>query len=39
LQFKDEDYEIGTATTEEEVKQLGQAGFVKYDEMGYSLLP
>jgi integrase len=33
IQFKDEDYEIATATTEEEIKQLGQAGFVKYDEM------
>jgi hypothetical protein len=33
IQFKDEDFEIATATTEEEIKQLGQAGFVKYDEM------
>ena len=33
IQFKDEDFEIATATTEEEVKQLGQSGFVKYDEM------
>ena len=33
LEFKDEDFEIATATTEEEVKQLGQAGFTKYDEM------
>jgi integrase/predicted RNA-binding Zn-ribbon protein involved in translation (DUF1610 family) len=33
LEFKDEDFEIATATTEEEVKQLGQAGFIKYDEM------
>jgi len=33
LQFKDEDFEISTATTLEEIKQLGQAGFVKYDEM------
>jgi hypothetical protein len=31
--FKDEDYEIATATTPDEVKQLGTAGFVKYDEM------
>jgi len=31
--FKDEDYEIATATTTDEVKQLGTAGFVKYDEM------
>jgi hypothetical protein len=33
INFKDDDYEIATATTEEEVKQLGQAGFIKYDEM------
>jgi hypothetical protein len=33
IQFKDEDFEIATATIPEEIKQLGQAGFVKYDEM------
>jgi hypothetical protein len=33
LEFKDEDFEIATATTEEEVKQLGQVGFIKYDGM------
>ena len=33
LEFRDEDFEIATATTEEEVKQLGEAGFIKYDEM------
>jgi integrase len=33
IQFKDEDFEIATATTTEEIKQPGQAGFVKYDEM------
>ena len=33
MQFKDDDYEIATATAQEEVKQLGIAGFVKYDEM------
>jgi hypothetical protein len=33
IQFTDEDYEIATATTDEEIKQLGIAGFVKYDEM------
>jgi integrase len=33
IQFRDEDYEISTATTEEEIKQLGKAGFIKYDEM------
>ena len=33
IQFKDEDFEIATATTEEEIKQLGSNGFQKYDEM------
>jgi integrase len=33
IQFRDEDYEIATGTTEEEIKQLGKAGFIKYDEM------
>ena len=33
LEFKDEDFEIATATTEEEVKRLGQTGFAKYDEV------
>jgi len=33
LTFKDEDFEIATATTEEEIKQLGSNGFQKYDEM------
>jgi integrase len=33
IQLKDDDFEISTATTPEEVKQLGQSGFVKYDEM------
>lgn len=33
LTFKDEDFEIATATTEEEIKQLGSNGFVKYDEI------
>ena len=33
IQFKDDDFEIATATTPEEIKQLGQSGFVKYDEM------
>jgi integrase len=32
INFKDDDYEIATPTTIEEIKQLGQAGFVKYDE-------
>ena len=33
IQFKDNEFEIATATTPEEVKQLGQGGFVKFDEM------
>jgi len=28
VQFKDEDFEIATATTTEEIRQLGQVGFV-----------
>jgi integrase len=30
--FKEIDYEIATATTDEEIKALGKAGFEKYDE-------
>jgi hypothetical protein len=33
INFKDDDYEIATATTDEEIKNLGRAGFVKYYEM------
>jgi Mn-dependent DtxR family transcriptional regulator len=33
IQFRDEDFEIAIVTTEEEIKHLEQAGFVKYDEM------
>jgi hypothetical protein len=33
IQFKDDDYEIATATTIKEIKQLGSVGFVKYGEM------
>jgi integrase len=33
IRLRDEDFEIATATTSEEIKQLGQSGFVKYDEM------
>lgn len=32
VNFKDDDYEVTTATTEDEIKVLGKAGFVKYDE-------
>ncbi len=33
IQFRDDEFEIATATTPEEIKQLGQGGFVKFDEM------
>jgi len=33
LQFKDDDFEVATATTAEEIKQLAQAGFQKFDEL------
>ncbi len=33
LQFKDDDFEVATATTIEEVKQLAQTGFQKFDEL------
>jgi len=33
IQFKNEDFEIATATTPGEIKQLGQVVFVKFDEM------
>jgi integrase len=32
VNFKDDDFEVSTATNEEEIKALGKAGFVKYDE-------
>jgi integrase len=32
VNFKDDDYEETTATTEEEIRALGKAGFTKYDE-------
>ena len=32
VNFKDDDYEVTTATTKEEIKNLGKAGFMKYDE-------
>ena len=31
--LKDEDFEIATATTTEEIRQLGQVRFVKYDKL------
>jgi hypothetical protein len=30
--FKDEEFEITTATSDEEIKKIGAAGFIKYDE-------
>jgi hypothetical protein len=33
IEFKEEDYEETVATTPEEVRQLGKAGWAKYDEM------
>jgi hypothetical protein len=32
IQFKDDQFDVATATTEEEIKQLGACGFEKYDE-------
>jgi integrase len=32
IQFKDDGFDIATATTDDEIKQLGAAGFEKYDE-------
>ncbi len=32
VHFKEDDYEIATATTKEEIIELGKAGFVKYEE-------
>jgi integrase len=33
INFKEDQFETATATTAEEIKQLGQAGWVKYDEI------
>jgi hypothetical protein len=33
IEFKEEDFEEPVATTPEEVRQLGKAGWAKYDEM------
>jgi hypothetical protein len=32
IEFKDSDYDVTSATTVEEAKKLGEAGFEKYDE-------
>lgn len=35
IEFKEEDFETATATTPEEIQQLGKAGWTKYDEMTF----
>ncbi|MGB8780039.1 MAG: hypothetical protein WCD81_05250 [Candidatus Bathyarchaeia archaeon] len=32
INIKDDKFEVATATTEEEIRKLGVAGFQKYDE-------
>lgn len=32
VSFKDDDFEIATATTDEEIRKISKAGFTKYDE-------
>ena len=32
LNFKDDEFDVATATTVEEIKQLATAGFEKFDE-------
>jgi len=36
IHFDDKDFEVATATTPEEIKQLCMAGWVKYDEMPFN---
>jgi integrase len=36
IEFKDEDFDTATATTPEEIQQLGKAGWTKYDEITFS---
>lgn len=33
IHIKNDDFEVTTATTPEEIKQLGMSGWAKYDEM------
>jgi hypothetical protein len=33
IEFKEEDFQETVATTPEEIRQLGNAGWIKYDEM------
>jgi integrase len=35
INFKEEDFDIATATTPEEIQQLGKAGWTKYDELTF----
>ena len=36
IEYKNEDYDIATATTPEEIKELGKAGWTKYDEATFN---
>jgi len=36
IEFKDEDYEETVATTSEEIRALGKAGWAKYDEATFN---
>jgi hypothetical protein len=36
INFKNDDYEETTATTPEEIRQLGKTGWVKYDEITFN---
>ena len=36
IDFKEDEFEIATATSPEEIKKLGQAGWTKYDEITIS---
>jgi len=33
IHFENNDFEVATASKPEEIKQLGMAGWIKYDEM------
>jgi integrase len=39
IEFKDDEFETATATTPEEIQKLGQAGWIKYDEIAISGTP
>jgi hypothetical protein len=32
IDFKNDDFEVATATTDEEIKRMGTGGWTKYDE-------